>query len=155
MPNPTLFSTAVDNRSLFSDYYLTERFPQRDDVQALHDEADAAFASIRERYRQHAAYTSDWNEATTEEEFIKPVLDHLGWTYAVQQHVQRQGRAGRPDYALFRSAAHKQAALDVLNQHGSSPKFSGYLAQATKTNSLLDCLHGLSDEDVRVVEGTE
>ena len=27
------------------------------------------------------------------------------------------------------------------NQHGSSPKFSGYLAQATKTNSLLDRLH--------------
>ncbi len=51
--NPTLFSTAVDNRSLFSDYYLTRC------------------------KRSCAAYTSDWNEATTEEEFIKPVLERL------------------------------------------------------------------------------
>ena len=38
MPQHTLFDTAVDNRSIFSDYFLAERFPQRDDVQALHDE---------------------------------------------------------------------------------------------------------------------
>ncbi len=110
MPHFPLFDTAIDNRGLFSDYYLTERFPQRDDVQALHDEADAAFASVCALYKEHAAYVSTWNEATTEDDFIQPVLDRLGWARSVQQHVQRQGVQGRPDYALFRSDARKREA---------------------------------------------
>ena len=42
MPDPTLFDTAFDNRGLFADHYLNERFPRRDDVQALQPEIDAA-----------------------------------------------------------------------------------------------------------------
>ena len=110
MPHFPLFDTAIDNRGLFSDYYLTERFPQRDDVQALHDEADAAFEAVCALYKEHAAHVSTWNEATTEDDFIQPVLDRLGWARSVQQHVQRQGVQGRPDYALFRSDARKREA---------------------------------------------
>jgi hypothetical protein len=43
VPDPTLFDDAYDNRGLFADHYLKERFPERDDVQALQPEADAAF----------------------------------------------------------------------------------------------------------------
>ena len=34
--------------------------------------------------RRPARYGETWNEAQTEEEFVKPVLDALGWSYIVQ-----------------------------------------------------------------------
>ncbi|WP_157621199.1 Eco57I restriction-modification methylase domain-containing protein [Salisaeta longa] len=115
MPTPILFDKAVDNRSLFSDHYLAERFPERDDVQALHDDADAAYADVCALYAKHAAHTRNWNESQTEDQFIRPVLDILGWAREVQPHAQRQGRRGRPDYALFRSAERKETARQQSN----------------------------------------
>jgi len=43
MPESSPFNAVVENRGLFADHYLQERFPERDDVKALRDEADAAF----------------------------------------------------------------------------------------------------------------
>ena len=113
MPAPTLFETAFDNRSLFSDHYLEERFPERDDVQALQEDADAAFEQVRARYRRVIGEAETWNEAQTEDHFVQPLLkDVLGWARTVQPRVQKQGRAGRPDYALFTSEARRAEAVD-------------------------------------------
>ncbi len=112
MPAPTLFETAFDNRGLFSDYYLEERFPERDDVQALQQEANAAFDQLRDLYRRVASEVDTWNEDQTEDNFVRPVLKNvLGWARKVQPHVQKQGRKGRPDYALFASDDRRTTAV--------------------------------------------
>ncbi|MFB6098686.1 MAG: hypothetical protein ABEK84_06175, partial [Salinibacter sp.] len=113
MPDASPFDGAVDNRGLFADHYLTERFPKRDDVRALADEADAAFERVQDQYRQVADEVNTWNEAQTEDRFVQPVLkEGLGWARKVQPHVQRQGKVGRPDYALFTSEDRRTKAVD-------------------------------------------
>jgi hypothetical protein len=113
MPSPTLFSQTVDNRGLFSDHFLEERFPERDDVQGLQDEADAAFEELRSLYADTAAEAETWNESQTEKKFVRPILnDILGWKSVVQENVQRQGRRGRPDYALFMTKERRQEAIE-------------------------------------------
>ena len=113
MPSPSLFETPIDNRGLFADHYLEERFSRRDDVQELSEEADAAFEEVMARYRSVAGEVDTWNEAQTEDRFVQPILkDALGWARKVQPHVQRQGRAGRPDYALFTNEDRRKTAVD-------------------------------------------
>ena len=113
MSAPTLFETAFENRSLFSDHYLEERFSERDDVQALQEEADAAFGQLRDLYRRVASEVDIWNEDQTEDNFVRPVLKNvLGWARKVQPHVQKQGRKGRPDYALFTSDDRRTTAVE-------------------------------------------
>ncbi|MCS3697192.1 BREX-1 system adenine-specific DNA-methyltransferase PglX [Salinibacter ruber] len=112
MPTPTLFESAFENRGLFSDHYLSERFPRRDDVQGLQDEADAAFEQVRDLYQGVAAEVDTWNEAQTEDNFVQPILSEvLGWSRVVQENIQRQGRRGRPDYALFVDEDRRETAL--------------------------------------------
>jgi len=125
MSAPTLFETAFDNRGLFSDHYLENRFPERADVQALQEEADEAFQSVRDRYQSRAEEAENWNEAQTEDKFIKPILeDVLGWSREVQPHVQKQGRAGRPDYALF--TTEERRATAVRRADGDETKVFNY-----------------------------
>jgi len=113
MSSPSLFETPIDNRGLFADHYLEERFPYRDDVQELSEEADAAFKEVMAQYRSVAGEVNTWNEAQTEDRFVQPILkDVLGWARKVQPHVQRQGRAGRPDYALFTDEDRRKTAVD-------------------------------------------
>lgn len=96
MTASSLFASALDNRGLFSDHYLTDRFPNRDDVQALQPEADAAFEEVRTLYRRIASEADTWNEAQTEDNVVQPILsDILGWSRKVQARVQKQGRVGR------------------------------------------------------------
>ena len=113
MPSPSLFETPIDNRGLFADHYLEERFSRRDDVQELSEEADVTFEKIIGRYRSVAGEVDTWNETQTEDRFVQPILkDALGWARKVQPHVQRQGRAGRPDYALFTDEDRRKTAVD-------------------------------------------
>ena len=113
MAAPSLFDAPVDNHGLFADHYLKTRFPQRDDVQALREEADAAFEQVRDRYQSVAGEVDTWNEAQTEDRFVQPVLKEvLGWARKVQPHVQRQGQVGRPDYALFTTDARRSTAVE-------------------------------------------
>ena len=65
MAAPSLFDAPVDNHGLFADHYLKTRFPQRDDVQALREEADAAFEQVRERYQSVAASASSRSACTS------------------------------------------------------------------------------------------
>ena len=127
MPAPTLFEVAFDNRGLFSDHYLDERFPERNDVQSrqLSGEADAAFEQVRTLYRRGVEEAETWNEAQTEDNFIQPLLeDVLGWARKVQPRVQKQGRAGRPDYALFTSEERRAEA--VARADGDETKMFDY-----------------------------
>lgn len=96
------------NRKLFSDHFLGERLPTwpefsgadpgrlLDDLTALWDRERATLASA--------------NEAQTEERFIKPVLERLGFAFTVQAGISTASGHRQPDYALFGSDIERAAA---------------------------------------------
>lgn len=65
MPIDALFDDAVDNCGLFSDHYLAERFPERDDVQT--DEG--------ERKETGSSYTPHYVVEYIVEETLGPIVD--------------------------------------------------------------------------------
>ena len=73
------------NRGLFSDHYLKERLPEREEWKV-----NSKLAIFRNEllalYQAKKSILSHLNEAQTEDEFIKPLLDLLGFTdsYIVQ-----------------------------------------------------------------------
>ena len=98
---------------LFTDYFLTAGIKATEEWR----ESDAAFAAFRAtlgaRYRQFSSHQQP-NEATTEQELIRPVLEALGWT----DHLPQQGTTGNediPDNLLFIDAASKHRAAGRAN----------------------------------------
>ncbi len=111
MPAASLFDTVSDNHGLFSNYFLEHRLPDRDGRGAPTGEPDAALEHLLALYQTRRAELEGANEAQTEERFIKPVLDALGWAWQVQAHAQAHGRGGRPDYALFTTDKKRDQAV--------------------------------------------
>jgi hypothetical protein len=95
-------------KSLFSAHYLRERLPDHAEWSA---DPMPAFATLLALWQRARALGATWNEAQTEQEFVKPVLEALGWSYIVQVKAQRRGGSlTRPDYALFADPATKEQA---------------------------------------------
>jgi hypothetical protein len=72
--------------------------------------------AARALWRRAQQYGASWNEAQTEDEFVKPLLAALGWSYIPQAKNTRSGRINRPDYALFADDASKDAAYPFQGQ---------------------------------------
>ena len=90
-------------KSLFSQHYLQTRLPEHAEWTA---DPRPVFEAVRRLWERARALGGTWNEAQTEQEFVKPVLEALGWSYIVQVKAQRRGGSlTRPDYALFADAA--------------------------------------------------
>lgn len=106
-------------KTLFSRHYLDSRLPQQPEW--LEDPI-TVFESLREIWRKAFDNGDNWNEAQTEQEFIKPVLDVLGWSYIVQAKAGKGGKITRPDYALFADDATKTSAYGM---QGSDDAFYG------------------------------
>jgi type I restriction-modification system DNA methylase subunit len=111
VPAPTLFDAPTDNRGLFSDHYLNERLTARPDVSDLEAEAEEAFEEILQIYRNRAPALEGANEDQTEDQFVRPVLEALGWHRQVQTSSQNVGQRGQPDYALFTSEERRDQAV--------------------------------------------
>ena len=104
-------SNWFQNRGLFSDHYLKERLPEQEEWKV-----DSRLAIFRDEllalYQAKKSILSYLNEAQTEDEFIKPVLDLLGYTdsYIVQAATKLGQQTNRPDYALFPDTETKNEA---------------------------------------------
>jgi hypothetical protein len=62
---------------------------------------------------QYEKFTSTYkapNEAQTEDDFIRPVLALLGYSYIVQTTLKHKGKSNQPDYALFTDDKAKKEA---------------------------------------------
>ncbi len=94
-------------KTLFSHHYLDHRLP---DHPEWAEDPGPILAAMRPLWDKARQYGDTWNEAQTEEEFIKPVLDLLGWSYIVQAKSKKSGQITRPDYALFADEASRDAA---------------------------------------------
>ena len=92
-------SRSPSSKSLFSQHYLQTRLSDHAEWSA---DPLPVFDAVRRLWERARAMGGTWNEAQTEQEFVKPVLDALGWSYIVQVKAQRRGGSvTRPDYALF------------------------------------------------------
>ncbi|MGI9190144.1 MAG: Eco57I restriction-modification methylase domain-containing protein [Longimicrobiaceae bacterium] len=117
-------ATPFENRSLFSDHYLTARLPTRPEWT---EDVTGAFATAHELWRQKRGLLAGLNEAQTEEEWIRPLLrDVLGWEFQVQTSVTGVGGSiNRPDYSLFATPDDKAAATPLADDPGA---FYGHVA---------------------------
>ena len=97
--------------NLFTNYFLTEGIKATAEWRASIS-GSTAFAAFRDGVRQRYDALSGSegpNEAVTEHELIRPVLELLGWAdYLPQQGTTRNEDI--PDYLLFTDAASKERA---------------------------------------------
>lgn len=87
-------------------------------------------------------HTSGPNEATTEQDFVWPVLEALGWTnYLTQQNLSDKGRVDVPDGLLFIDADTKAKA----NEHPEEWKryeFGAAIVESKRWGRALDRAEG-------------
>jgi type I restriction-modification system DNA methylase subunit len=100
------------NKPLFSSHYLEFYLPESPEWQL---DPSPIFERLKSLYLAQKDLLSSLNEAQTEEEFIKPALEILGFSYIPQIITKGKGRAERPDYALFADPAQKSAAYSEQN----------------------------------------
>ena len=101
---------------LFTHYFLTEGIQATSDWQSLISQSDS-FEAFRGRIRQRyedLSHAEDPNEAQTEQDLIRPVLDLLGWTDYLPQQATT-GHEDIPDHLLFLDAASKERAAATSN----------------------------------------
>jgi len=94
--------------SLFSSYFLEEGVRETAAWQQLSDEDDI-FARLHGIFNTFQPAGAD--EATTEDDLIRPVLEALGYSYTRQKSPNTKGRADVPDFLLFADDDHKTSGL--------------------------------------------
>ena len=101
---------------LLTHYFLTDGIKATDEWKSSVSDPEA-FGAFRDRVRQRydaLSRSADPNEAVTEQELIRPVLELLGWA----DYLPQQGTARKediPDHLLFADADSKQRAAAEHN----------------------------------------
>ena len=98
------------NKPLFSQYYLEHRLQESSEWQ---EDVAMGFEKLKNLYLSKEKLLPTLSEAQTEEVFIKPVLDILGFSYIPQVTTRGKGRAERPDYGLFINDAERDGAYPL------------------------------------------
>ncbi len=100
-----------DNHGLFSDHFLHARLLQWEEWQ-IGTELNTFRQQLLSLYASKKDILPNLNEAQTEDEFIKPVLDLLGYSnsYIVQAPAKKGKQTSRPDYVLFPDEGAKNEA---------------------------------------------
>lgn len=98
--------------SLLTEFFLRDGLRETPEWRAL-DAAQVAQEAdgLRGRWQALAAMAKP-NEATTEQDFIRPVFDRLGWHHLPQQPAGG-GRRDIPDALLFGTATHRDEAAAI------------------------------------------
>ncbi len=97
----------MQTKTLFSPHYLQTRLPA---LPEWTEDSDPVRAQVQPLMQKALRYGDNWNEAQTEDEFVKPVLAALGWSFIVQVKSNKKGQVTRPDYGLFADPAGRDAA---------------------------------------------
>ena len=93
---------SFNNVGLFSDHFLRKRLPAESPVWSSEKAAaQNCFEKILPQYKKFTSTYKSPNEAQTEDDFIRPVLSFLGYSYIVQTSLKHKGKSNQPDYALF------------------------------------------------------
>jgi len=102
-----------NNKPLFSQHYLEHRIQECSEWQF---DVTAKFDALQSLYLTKKDLLPKLSEAQTEEVFIKPALDILGFSNIPQVTTHGKGRAERPDYALFTNEGDRDQAYPLQNQ---------------------------------------
>ena len=130
--------------SLFSQDYLIEGIKRSDayesiDVQALRERLTEILGAFPHSTRP--------NEATTESDFVWPVLEALGWSsWLTQQNLSSSGRDNVPDGLLFIDEDTKASA----NEHAEEWKRYGFgaaIVESKRWARALDRAEGRTGQD--------
>ncbi len=101
---------------LFTNYFLTDGIKVTDEWKSSVEDAEAFDTfrnSVSQRYQALCRFENP-NEAVTEQELIRPVLQLLGWV----DYLPQQGSAGKediPDHLLFADSESKDRATAERN----------------------------------------
>ena len=123
---------------LFTHYFLTDGIKATPEWQASLDqpEAFAAFKDGVARHHDTLSRSRDPNEAATEQDLIRPVLELLGWAdYLPQQGVARNEDI--PDHLLFADADAKQRAAAKRNA-GDRFRYAAVVEESKRFGLVLD-----------------
>ena len=108
---PLALAQRHNNQQLFSDHYLNITLPRRPEWQLLAHDAQAALERIAQIF---AAYTPSQNEAQTERNLVRPILEALGHTFEVQAALRTPKGTRKPDYVFYRDQAAQNANKDAV-----------------------------------------
>ncbi len=138
--DPALFSSGA----LFTQDYLAEAIIATPDYGAVDAPAvRARLVAMLERF----PHASRPNEATTENDFVWPVLAMLGWDdYLTQQNLSASGRLDVPDGLLFIDAAAKRTA-NAQRQESRRYQFGAAVVESKRWGRALDRAIGRSGDD--------
>jgi len=92
---------------LFSDYYLTEGLRHTQEYISVADQHVAGLYKELETLYRHFALRREPDEADTEDDLIRPILEKLGFYYSRQKSPSKKGRGDVPDFVLFASREDK------------------------------------------------
>ncbi|MFM7364417.1 MAG: restriction endonuclease, partial [Cuspidothrix sp.] len=98
------------NKPLFSQHYLDYRIQETPEWQL---DITSDFEKLKNLYLSKKAILPTLNESQTEDVFIKPVLDILGFKNIPQVITRGKGRSQRPDYALFSNTETRDIAYTL------------------------------------------
>ncbi|MDE0314628.1 MAG: N-6 DNA methylase, partial [Candidatus Poribacteria bacterium] len=88
--------STYNNQGLFSTYHLEKVI-----MEQTSDALESTYDQIKQLYAVIAEFADNLNEPQTEEKFIRPVLEILGHTFAVQPVLRTSLGTKQPDYAFF------------------------------------------------------
>jgi hypothetical protein len=108
-PNPPATRKPHRNHGLFSDHYLNVTLPERPGWGEM---AVAARPAMEEIASVFDSYVPSDNEAQTERDLVRRVLDVLGHHYEVQPALKTPDGTKRPDYVFYKDAAAVAANKD-------------------------------------------
>ena len=115
-----------DNRGLFSNHFLATRLQEMPQWENFNvDEAQRA--RMREIVEAAQAGLPTANEAQTENDLIRPLLDTLNLEYDVQTGLPAWGGRSVPDYAVFPTDAARSAALALRGSNDFWPLASAVM----------------------------
>jgi adenine-specific DNA methylase len=99
-------------KPLFSEHYLTRRITE---TSLWNEDISRDFQYLQNLYQQKHNILSGLNESQTENEWIQPILERLGFSYIVQTSLHKSGKVQRPDYSLFLDENTKQESYNLIN----------------------------------------
>ena len=120
---------------MFTDYFLTHGIKDTPEWKASMSRPEA-FAAFRDGVaRRHEALgrSQDPNEAQTEQDLVRPVLELLGWT----DYLPQQGTEDVPDHLLF-ADAESRAQAETERDPGERIRYAAVVQESKRFGLSLD-----------------
>ena len=120
---------------LFTDYFLTHGIKDTPEWKASvsRPEAFAAFRDGVARRHEALGRSHEPNEAQTEQDLVRPVLELLGWT----DYLPQQGTEDVPDHLLFTDAGFRARAETERNP-GERIRYAAVVQESKRFGLSLD-----------------